>query len=62
MEDVLKRLVAVEATLSQLRAQVSGIAATLPYLATKAEVAELRAEVRKIAAVMPYLATKADLS
>ena len=38
MDEVLKRLGAVESTVSEIRTQVSAIAATLPYLATKADV------------------------
>jgi hypothetical protein len=69
MDDILNRLGAVESSVSEIREQVIGIAATIPTLATKAdigdvrlEVSELRAEVRGIAAVIPHLATKADLS
>jgi hypothetical protein len=69
MDDILKRLGAVESTVSEIRSQVSGISAILPHLATKAdvtavrvEVSELRTEVGGIAAVMPHLATKADLN
>ena len=68
MDDVLKRLGAVETAVSETKVQVSAIAATLPHLATKddvravsVEVAEVRTEVRAIAAVIPHLATKADL-
>jgi hypothetical protein len=66
MDEVLKRLGAVETAVSETKAQV---AATLPHLATRddvravrVEVAEVRAEVRVIAAVIPHLATKADLA
>jgi len=38
MDDVLKRLGAVESTVSEIRTQVSAIAAILPHLATKADV------------------------
>jgi len=69
MDDVLKRLGAVESSVLEMRQQVSGIAATIPSLATKSdvgdmrvEVSELRGEVRGIAATIPHLATKADLS
>jgi hypothetical protein len=68
MDDVLKRLGAVETAVSETKVQVGAIAATLPHLATKddvravrVEVAEVRTEVRAIAAVIPHLATKADL-
>jgi hypothetical protein len=68
MDEVLKRLGAVETAVSETKAQV---AATLPDLATKddvrveisalrVEVAEVRTEVGAIAAVIPHLATKAD--
>jgi hypothetical protein len=49
MDDVLKRLGAVESSVSELRVQVSGVAATIPYLATsadlKAGIGSLRAEI-----------------
>jgi hypothetical protein len=62
VDDILKRLSAVEQS-------VSGIAATMPHLATKSdirdgrvEISELRTEVRSIAAIVPHMATKADLN
>ena len=68
MDEVLKRLGVVETAVSETKAQVAAIAATLPHLATKddvrsvrVEVEEVRTEVRAIAAVIPHLATKADL-
>lgn len=61
MDEVLKRLGAVESSVSELRVQVGGIAATLPYLATKDDLNELRAQVSGIAAQIPYLATKEDM-
>lgn len=68
MDEVLKRLGAVETAVSETKVQISAIAATLPHLATKddvravsVDVAEVRTEVRAIAAVIPHLATKADL-
>ena len=72
MDEVLKRLGAVETAVSEIKVQVGAIAATLPHLATKddvrveisavrVEVAEVKAQVAGIAAVMPHLATKADL-
>jgi hypothetical protein len=69
MDDVLKRLGAVESTVSEIKSQVDGITAKLPQLATKedvgavrVEVSDVRGEVGKIAAITTYLATKADLS
>jgi hypothetical protein len=76
MDEVLKRLGAVETAVSETKVQVDAIAATLPHLATKddvtavrveisgvrVEVAEVRTQVAGIAAVMPHLATKADLT
>ena len=62
MDDVLKRLGAVESSVSELRVQVSGMAATLPYLATKDDLKEVKGEVAAIAAIIPHLATKADVS
>jgi hypothetical protein len=38
MDEVLKRLGAVESTVPEIRAHVSGIAAMIPLLATKAYV------------------------
>jgi hypothetical protein len=38
MDDILKRLGAVESTVSEIRSQISGIAAILPHLATKADI------------------------
>ena len=54
MDDVLKRLGAVESSVSELRVQVSDIAAKIPYLATKDGLNEVRA-------IIPHLATKAAL-
>jgi hypothetical protein len=76
MDDILKRLGAVETAVSETKVQVGAIAATLPHLATKddvtavrveisdvrVEVAEVGTQVAGIAAVMPHLATKADLA
>ena len=66
MDEVVKRLGAVETAVSETKVQV---AATLPHLATRddvravrVEVAEVRAEVRAIAAILPHLATKADVN
>jgi hypothetical protein len=38
MDDILKRLGAVETTVSEIRTQVSAIAAILPHLPTKSDV------------------------
>ena len=59
MDDVLKRLGAVESSVSELRVQVSGIAATM---ATKDELNRLQAQVGGIAATIPYLATNEALN
>ena len=44
VEDILKRLGAVETNVSELKSQVSGILAILPHLATKADVADVRTD------------------
>src|SRR3569833_4031468 len=62
MEDVLKRLGAVESSLSELRVQVGGIAAGIPYLATKDEIREVRGDISVIAAIIPHLAPKHELT
>jgi ribosomal protein L29 len=54
VDDVLRRLGNVETDVSELRAEVRAISATLPHLAKAASVSE-------ILAVTPHLATKADL-
>ena len=48
MEDILKRLGAVETNVSELKSQVSGILAILPHLATKADVADVRTDVAQL--------------
>jgi DNA-binding FrmR family transcriptional regulator len=58
MDDVLKRLGAVESSVSELRVQVSGIASTM---ATKDDLNAIQVQVSGIAATLPYLATKDDL-
>ena len=58
MDDVLKRLGAVESSVSELRIQVGGIAGTM---ATKDDVNKLQVQVSGTAATIPYLATKDDL-
>ena len=45
VDDILKRLSAVESSVADIRAHVSGIAAILPHLATKADVSVLRADI-----------------
>ncbi|HEY6926562.1 MAG TPA: hypothetical protein VI653_23965 [Steroidobacteraceae bacterium] len=62
MDDILKRLGAVESSVSELKVQVSGIAATIPYLATKDDLREVRGEVAAIAARIPHLATNDGLA
>ena len=54
VDDILRRLGNVETDVSELRAEVRAISATIPHLATAAAVSE-------ILAVIPHLATKADL-
>lgn len=56
MDDVLKRLGAVESSVSELKVQVRGIAATM---ATKDDLNDLRVQVNGIAATM---ATKDELN
>lgn len=48
MEDILKRLGAVETNVSELKSQVSGILAILPHLATKADVADVGTDVAQL--------------
>lgn len=48
MDDVLKRLGAVESAVSDIKAQVSGLTAIAPHLATKADVAEIKTEVARV--------------
>ena len=61
MDDILRRLGTVESAVFEVREQVSGIAATIPHLATKADLSEIREQVSGIAAAIPHLATKADV-
>ena len=44
MDDLLKRIGALESGVSDIRAQVSAITAVLPHLATKADLGALRGE------------------
>jgi hypothetical protein len=46
MDDILKRLGAIESSVSGLRAEVSAIAAIIPHLATKGDIGDLRSETR----------------
>jgi len=48
VEDILKRLGAVETSISELKSQMSGILAILPHLATKADVADVRTDVADV--------------
>jgi hypothetical protein len=59
MDDVLKRLGAVESSVFELRVQVGGIAATM---ATNDDLNELRVQVGAIAAKIPHLATNDSLN
>ena len=70
VEDILKRLGNVEASVTDVRVQVGAIAAFIPTLASAASVSAIAAvlptlataaSVSEIAAVMPHLATKADV-
>jgi hypothetical protein len=45
VEDILKRLGNLEASVSELKTQVSAILAVIPHLATKADLMDLRASV-----------------
>ena len=58
MDDVLKRLGAVEATVSEIRTQVSAITAVLPHMATKADVAGVRVEIAAVRVEVAELGTK----
>jgi hypothetical protein len=48
VEDILKRLGAVEADVSELKSIVSGISAIIPHLATKADVADVRTDLAEL--------------
>ena len=48
MEDILRRLGAVETNVSELKSQVSAILAILPHLATKADVADVGTDVAQL--------------
>lgn len=48
MDDVLKRLGSLEKDVSEIKINVAGIAAQLPYMVTKADVMAIRAEVNDV--------------
>jgi hypothetical protein len=48
VEDILRRLGAVETNVSELKSQLSGILAILPHLATKADVADVGTDVANV--------------
>ena len=71
MDDILKRLGNVEASVTDLRLQVGTIATTMPGLATAASVSKIETvisrlataeSVSKIEAIIPSLATAASVS
>jgi hypothetical protein len=62
MDDILRRLGIMESAVFDVREQVSGIAATIPHLATKTDVSKISEVVSGIAATIPHLATKADVN
>lgn len=48
MEDIVRRLGAVESAVSEIKAQVASIAAVIPHLATKADVSALKADISEL--------------
>ena len=48
MDDVLKRLGAVESTVAAIKAEVSGLTATVAHLATKSGLADVRTELAQM--------------
>ena len=48
MDDVLKRLHTVKQTVSEIRANVAGLTAVVPHLATKADIAEVKTAVSSV--------------
>ena len=77
VDEVFKRLGAVESTVAEIRTKVTGMGAVLPSLATKADltreisalrtdldgkITPVRAEISGIAAILAHLATKADVT
>lgn len=47
MDDILKRLGAVEESVSEIKAAVSGLTSTMPHLATKADVQSVETSIIK---------------
>ena len=47
VDDILKRLGVVETSVSDIRAQISGIVAVLPHLASKADLNSLKADLKE---------------
>ena len=47
MDDVLKRLANVESSVAHIRAEVSGLSATVTHLATKSDVSNLESSLIK---------------
>lgn len=47
MDDILKRLAALEASMADVRAQVSALMALVPHLSTKADVSALESSIIK---------------
>lgn len=47
MDDMLRRLANVEAAVSDIRSDVSGLSATAPHLATKADVKDVETSLIK---------------
>lgn len=48
MEDIVRRLGAVESAVSEIKAQVASIVSILPHLATKADVNALKADISAV--------------
>jgi hypothetical protein len=48
LDDVLKRLHTVKQTVSEIRANVAGLTAVVPHLATKADIAEVKTAVSSV--------------
>src|SRR5690242_7256902 len=62
MDDVVRRLGAVESLLDETREGVRAIKAARAHLATKAELNDLTADVNASKATRPHLGTKADVN
>jgi hypothetical protein len=58
VDDILKRLGAVELSLGDVRAQVSAITAVIPHLATKADVHDTRAGIQGVRADVNAMETR----